>query len=539
LNQRRRIILIAGVSALTAVAALLLKGVLKPPAAGPQVVRTGYPDTAPDSDSPFHAEVPKVWSEAEIQESTLPNPNPKQTPRQINSEYYYRIRVDPIYQSYPLYHPKHTPPGYLGKLRETEPKIIGIDWSALRTKEQWIKAGELVFTKPLVYAPLFDPPPLPIRLLLGETDYSSFYFLWHDRYKAQLGTGGTVPALRIFIREKGALEAGLLACSTCHTRTLADGRVVYGAQGQFPNPALGFGRRKFTARRFLRMLFSTPWLEADPLKAVNGMNIEEIYDLLAAPPLGVITRHGTSPWYPVQVPDLIGVRERRYLDHTGLGRHRGIADLMRYAAMNQTTDTLASYTGYVPATEAQIFSSERADAEDSFFPRYSDEELYALSLYVYALQPPMNPNLLDETAKRGQQVFEKEGCGFCHTPPLYTNNKLTPVKGFKAPIMHLEKFDILNVVVGTDPNLALKTRRATGYYKVPSLKGVWYRSYFGHSGWCATLEDWLDPARLGNDYVPSGFKNIGASKHAVPGHEFGLWLSPQDKAALIAFLKTL
>ena len=84
----------------------------------------------------------------------------------------------------------------------------------------------------------------------------------------------------------------------------------------------------------------------------------------------------------------------------------------------------------------------------------------------------------------------------CHTPPLDTNNKLTPADGFTIPPDHRQKYDILPISVGTDPDLTLKTRRGTGYYKVPSLKGVWYRSMFGHSGWCATLEDWFDPRRV-------------------------------------------
>jgi hypothetical protein len=77
----------------------------------------------------------------------------------------------------------------------------------------------------------------------------------------------------------------------------------------------------------------------------------------------------------------------------------------------------------------------------------------------------------------------------------------------------------------------MKTRRGTGYYKVPSLKGVWYRSMFGHSGWCATLEDWFDPRRLRDDYVPTGFRGAGVKTRAVRGHEFGLKLSAEDKAA--------
>lgn len=83
-----------------------------------------------------------------------------------------------------------------------------------------------------------------------------------------------------------------------------------------------------------------------------------------------------------------------------------------------------------------------------------------------------------------QKIFKRENCVMCHTPPLYTNNKLTPVDGFTVPEDHLNMYDILPISVGTDPNLTLKTRRGTGYYKVSSLKGVWYRSMFGHNGWC-------------------------------------------------------
>jgi hypothetical protein len=92
--------------------------------------------------------------------------------------------------------------------------------------------------------------------------------------------------------------------------------------------------------------------------------------------------------------------------------------------------------------------------------------------------------------------------------------------------------------MGTDPRLALQTRRGTGYYKVPSVKGVWYRGPFEHNGSVATLEDWFDRRRLRDDYQPTGFKGTVKSR-AVKGHEFGLDLSVADRQALIAFLKTL
>ena len=95
----------------------------------------------------------------------------------------------------------------------------------------------------------------------------------------------------------------------------------------------------------------------------------------------------------------------------------------------------------------------------------------------------------------------------------------------KSPKLTGRNMRILSVSIGTDPNLTMNTRRGTGYYKVPSLKGVWYRSMFEHSGSVATLEDWFDPSRLRDDYVPTGFKGYGVKTRAVPGHEYGLNLS--------------
>jgi hypothetical protein len=207
--------------------------------------------------------------------------------------------------------------------------------------------------------------------------------------------------------------------------------------------------------------------------------------------------------------------------------------------MNQGADDLASYGGFVPAEF--LYSTVSLDPADPIAVggRYSDEQLYALALYLYSLQPPPNPNKLDSVAALGSQVFEREGCAACHTPPLYTNNKLTPAEGFHVPAGARAALDILPTSVGTDPNLTMKTRRGTGYYKVPSIKGVWYRGMFGHDGWCATLEDWFDPRRVRDDYVPTGFRPYGVETFAVKGHVFGLDLSPEDRKALIAFLKTL
>lgn len=173
--------------------------------------------------------------------------------------------------------------------------------------------------------------------------------------------------------------------------------------------------------------------------------------------------------------------------------------------------------------------------------RFSDDVLYALGMYItYGLREPENPNKPDERSNQGQRVFSRSGCPMCHTPPNYTNGMLIAVDGYIPPESTFNELQIMRGVrVGTDSGLALRTRRGTGFYKVPSLRGVWHRELIEHSGSIASLEDWFDRKRLSDDYVPSGWKGPEVSHRAVPGHEFGLDLSPEDKSALIAFLKTL
>jgi cytochrome c peroxidase len=73
--------------------------------------------------------------------------------------------------------------------------------------------------------------------------------------------------------------------------------------------------------------------------------------------------------------------------------------------------------------------------------------------------------------------------------------------------------------VGTDPGLALLTRKGTGYYKIPSLKGVWYRGHYLHDGSVASLEEMFDADRLRDSHVPGGYSPPGVQSRAIKGHE--------------------
>jgi hypothetical protein len=66
----------------------------------------------------------------------------------------------------------------------------------------------------------------------------------------------------------------------------------------------------------------------------------------------------------------------------------------------------------------------------------------------------------------------------------------------------------------------MKTRKGTGFYKVPSLRGVWRRNGLLHDGSIASLEEMFDPARQSPDHVPGGWKYPGVEKRAIVGHPF-------------------
>ena len=456
---------------------------------------------------------PRVWDDGELRVFELPLAKPEASARHAPSNYYYRIPIRRIYKSYPIYAPDDEPPGYLAWLEEREPEVV-FDPTALQSDQDWITAGQLVFDAPIGYG---------TTIKLSQVRDRS----WYERHAVPLTAGGVMPFSRYVIRKKGVVEVGSGACLMCHARVMPDGTLLRGAQGNFSvDRVIGANLRQQAAaaadpaeyaagiRLGQRLFFSMPWLTPDPAGRIETMSLEEIAATYEAVPAGVSTRVNLSLFSPAQIPDLIGIGDLRHLDHTGIVQQRSITDLMRYVALVQGANALDRYGSFALLDPLP---------DPARLQRYSDEQLYALARFLYALRPPRNPNPVDATTERGQQIFQREGCHNCHTPPLYTSNKLTPVPGFDVPAAHLERYEIINRSVGTDPELALRTRKGTGYYKVPSLRGVWYRGPLQHSGAVETLEQWFDPTRL----------------DTVQGHPFGLGLTSDERRALIAFLRTL
>jgi hypothetical protein len=475
-------------------------------------------------------QVPVTFDAEALEEFELPPPDPSMTTEHITPEYYYGIAERVIHTTYPMYAPGREPPGYLDSLRAIGPSVA-LDTDTLDTDEEWIRAGEIVFDAPQTYGPVGGPFG-PGALAAANTPVAA---------------DGTYPFQHYVVMQDGEVRVGLLSCGNCHTRVMADGSVVKGGQGNFPvNRLLAIARRGAAGGApplpFPREQFRAPWIDHPSQTMLDTVTGGRMAELFLAIPDGVHTRQGTSPTYPASIPDLRGIRDQRFFDATGIMQHRSIGDLMRYAAFNQFVDHLNRYGDFVPSLGFHQGPLPPPDAVVSVingpFTRFTDTQAYALARYLYSLDPLPSPHDYDdETLALGERVFIEQGCVTCHPPPLYTSNELTPATGFQPPEDHYDRFPIFDLSVETDPGLTLYTRRGTGYYKVPSLRGLWYRDRLFHDG-SISLEEVIDPRRLEEDFVPSGFRGTDATR-AVPGHPFGMELPPRERAALLAYLRTL
>ncbi len=182
----------------------------------------------------------------------------------------------------------------------------------------------------------------------------------------------------------GKLKIGVSSCSGCHSRLLPDGAVLRGAPSNFdlsdspavkillskfyPNSALSEGQRFYES-------FGVPWRNDDAAALFRTKSDDEVssfYDLAnGAPPGTMFDRFNGSPLFSTRMADLIGVKDRRYLDATGTHLNRGPEDIARYGILVEFADS-------------GVFGSHH------FTPEYNqrlpvrplDEAMDALGLYV-------------------------------------------------------------------------------------------------------------------------------------------------------------
>jgi len=163
----------------------------------------------------FTPSIPRAWTDtAERDSFELPLVRPEFSPRYLSEKEYYALPVRPVYRTYPVYAPDKEPPGYWESLQQKDPEIL-FDPAKLKTREDWVRAGKLVFEQPTVIVP-------------GAT-YREEYLESLRRVPGNIPPSGITQNMVYVIRKKGVVEFGVEMCAECHTRVMPDGTTVPGA----------------------------------------------------------------------------------------------------------------------------------------------------------------------------------------------------------------------------------------------------------------------------------------------------------------------
>ena len=190
---------------------------------------------------------------------------------------------------------------------------------------------------------------------------------------------GSVHYLR-WVPTSNGLALGVNDCASCHTRQLPDGTQLNGAQfddgGDGVLGALvSTGDERFFGESPSMVAwrsFAVPWVENDIHEKLKSMTPEEVGNLAATPP-GTFARFNGSPFFPTQVPDLAGIKDRKYIDHTATHLLRGPEDISRYAILVSCCDP----GGFGPH---QMLNPTQRKVRD----RLTDDVAFALGKYLIA-----------------------------------------------------------------------------------------------------------------------------------------------------------
>ena len=268
--------------------------------------------------------------------------------------------------------------------------------------------------------------------------------------------------LRVFEDEEGAARVSP-ACSQCHFSMDSSGS----ASPVLANKSMDIGRA------FLLSLGQDPDLpipedEDSPMADLHRLGPGRV-DLLL-----------DDVFNPYAIPDMGGIVDQPYLQQNANWHHRGTVTLAIRC------DTLFITSG----------------SERHRIPRALS---WAVAAYLRAQPPPSplepEPSTLSEA---GELLFEEQGCNSCHSPPTFTSDMLVSLD-----------------TVGTDPAAGESFVRVTGYYRIPSLRGVGRTAPYLHHGAVESLELFFDPQR------------------EEPGHPWGQDLDPAEREQLIAFLRSI
>lgn len=332
---------------------------------------------------------------------------------------------------------------------------------------------------------------------------------------------------------RGALDPDRVyqTCAICHVGVLPDGRVWLGA----PNTRLDFGG--------FRVAVNDRWVAAGGAPLTSELQLQKDLEL------GPGRFHAESEDYPQVVPadfpPYFALDTRRHFNHLGTGR-----DV-------KTEAYLALYS----------FGLGNPDDETAVAPFPAESRLAPLIEYLGQIAPPAPPAQDPALVARGAEVFAEARCDACHHPDTPEDDGVTPIdkaddgrdrlpgEDPEWPDGSIHTSPLHRVLIDGDGDgeggidegrirliqfIARHRLRLgpTDGYRVPTLAGLWATAPYLHNGSVPTLDALLRPAAE----RPVTFEHADALRDTTRpgngnrGHEFGVDLSEDDRAALVAWL---
>ena len=367
--------------------------------------------------------VPITWDERALETWATPVAALNLRPGHFSRAEYEGAPVDNL-RTYPVYYPGREPAGYWDMLQTVGPKPL-IEPASSRSQEEWIDAGRRVFDE-------YDIPAFRVtdpNLIAAARQVASFEKSrcqsprrWHlARPSMDSDFEGRRARAGELCRLPYATDAGWFAASRSaakrgrepdrHFQGCAVGRVSSRARERTADADVTGARG------------AAPWIKDDIHESLNTLDMKQFGLLFgAAFQPGLFPRWNGSGYYPTKIPDLIGLKDRKYIDHTATHAHRNAGDLMRYAALvTMPMRPISARIGCCPTSNG---ISRHARRMRPFMRSRCSSTRFSRRRIRTSAIPAVGT---------GQKIFQREGCAGCHTPPLYTNNRLTLAQGFTPP----------------------------------------------------------------------------------------------------------
>ncbi|HMF95055.1 MAG TPA: hypothetical protein VKE96_12205 [Vicinamibacterales bacterium] len=183
-------------------------------------------------------QVPRIWDDRALDDWATPLAGVNIRPGHYTSAEYYVTAPDNL-RTYPVYPPDREPAGYWESLQRQTPRPL-VDVSAIRSREDWIAAGERAFREIDKVSARTDDPEL-LRLARDPSTFKDVDTL----------PDGSILDLRWVVTSRG-VELTTSECAACHRHIRADKSVM------FAGPPDGPGERPYRRPPHCRMISGWP-----------------------------------------------------------------------------------------------------------------------------------------------------------------------------------------------------------------------------------------------------------------------------------------